>query len=230
MTVTLTGTDTNGDPVAESATTAADGLFAFTGLLAGTYTLTQSRPSTYLSGTDSSGGFGGTVGTDTLSVIPVGAGVTGSGYLFADLAPSSIAGSVFVDVNNDGLQEAGDSGVGGVVITLGGTDDQGQNLSLTTTTASDGSYSFTGLRPGTYTLTETSPTGSLSGKDMAGSLEEPLATTRSPRFRWSRVTLPVDTRSQCCRRTHSPDLFTWMETTTVSRMERNQALRALLFP
>ena len=46
----------------------------------------------------------------------------------------------------------------------------GGNLTtpLTTTTAQDGTYSFTGLQPGTYTVTQTQPTAYLPGTITAG--------------------------------------------------------------
>src|SRR5262249_38169354 len=53
-------------------------------------------------------------------------------------------------------------------LVLTGTDHLGNpvNVPLTTTT---GTYSFTGLRPGTYTVTEVNqPTGLLDGRDTPG--------------------------------------------------------------
>ena len=37
------------------------------------------------------------------------------------------------------------------------TDDLGNPVTLTTTTAADGTYSFSNLRPGVYKVTETQP-------------------------------------------------------------------------
>jgi hypothetical protein len=42
--------------------------------------------------------------------------------------------------------------VGGLTVTLAGTNSQGQPVSLTTTTAADGTYTFAGVDSGTYTL------------------------------------------------------------------------------
>jgi hypothetical protein len=44
-----------------------------------------------------------------------------------------------------------------VTLTLTGTTVSGQKVTLTTTSAADGSYSFADLQPGTYTITETPP-------------------------------------------------------------------------
>ena len=60
--------------------------------------------------------------------------------------PSSVAGKVFKNSGNDPLV------AGGVKVVLTGINDAGQQVSLTTTTADDGSYSFDGLLPGTYSI------------------------------------------------------------------------------
>src|SRR5262249_16212669 len=68
---------------------------------------------------------------------------------FGELPPSaSLAGNVYYDANNNGLRDDGaNSGIGGVTVVLTGTDDLGNAVSTSTTTAADGSYSFGGLRP-----------------------------------------------------------------------------------
>lgn len=70
---------------------------------------------------------------------------------------ASIGNYVFYDNDNNGTQNAGDTAVQGVTIRLlDGTGaqatDQRGNLIPDLTSAADGSYSFTGLRPGTYSL------------------------------------------------------------------------------
>lgn len=73
--------------------------------------------------------------------------------------PGSISGSVYEDANENGVEDAGEDGLAGVTIALTGTDILGNTVSETTTTDANGDYSFTNLLPGTYTLTETQPTG-----------------------------------------------------------------------
>jgi hypothetical protein len=58
--------------------------------------------------------------------------------------PSSLGGTVFKHSGNDHQVAAG------LTIVLTGINDAGQSITLTTTTADDGSYSFDGLLPGTY--------------------------------------------------------------------------------
>ncbi len=71
---------------------------------------------------------------------------------FALRPRASISGKVFHDTNNSGVQDAGESGVEGVTVTLDGT---GQ----TRTTASDGSYSFDDLTPDSYSVSVSVPDG-----------------------------------------------------------------------
>ena len=83
--------------------------------------------------------------------------------------PASVAGFVYLDSNDNGLMESGEPGIPGVTVTLTGTNYLGQSVNLTTTTNSAGAYSFTTLAPGTYSLTETPPTGYLDGINTVGS-------------------------------------------------------------
>jgi hypothetical protein len=84
------------------------------------------------------------------------------------LPPSSLAGNVYDDANNDGIFQSTELGIGGVIVTLTGTDDLGNPVNLSIMTAFGGSYSFPNLRPGTYIITETQPSGYLDGKDTIG--------------------------------------------------------------
>jgi hypothetical protein len=61
--------------------------------------------------------------------------------------PSTLGGTVFKNSGNDHKV------VAGLTIELTGTNDAGQPVTLTTTTNADGSYTFTGLLPGTYNVT-----------------------------------------------------------------------------
>ncbi len=148
VTVTLTGTDVNG-PVSRTTTTAVDGTYSFGGLLSGTYTVTETQPAAYNNGSTTAGSAGGTTtgSNDIVSAITFAAGSTASGYNFGELG-GPIAGTVFVDGTNAPLA--------GVTITL---RDNLNNVVGTTTTAADGTYSFTNIAPGSYTVTETQPAG-----------------------------------------------------------------------
>jgi hypothetical protein len=69
---------------------------------------------------------------------------------------SSLSGIAFLDNNQNGVFDFGDQGLVGVTVTL--TDAQG-NVVATQVTGNDGSYHFTNLAAGTYTITETRPGG-----------------------------------------------------------------------
>lgn len=86
------------------------------------------------------------------------------------LPTASLSGLVYLDADNDGVVDAGESRLAGVTITLTGTAIGGNAVNLTTTTASDGRYQFNNLFSGTYTITETQLTGYNDGIDTVGNL------------------------------------------------------------
>lgn len=168
VTITLTGTDVNGDAVKRTTVTAADGSYRFTLLLAGTYTITETQPEGLLDGNDSAGNSGGTVGDDEISDIALDPAEVNTNVNFGELSPASIAGSVFRDANNNAFRDTQETGIEGVTVTLAGIDDRGQGVTRTATTDSNGDYTFTNLRPGTYTIVETHPAAFLDGQESAG--------------------------------------------------------------
>ncbi|WP_165488587.1 MULTISPECIES: SdrD B-like domain-containing protein [Dyella] len=179
VTITLTGTDMDGQPVHRTVTTDAQGEYVFDGLLPSNgagYTLTETQPPAYADGAEHVGSLGGTAGpagTSVISAIHVAAGAQGSDYDFAELT-GGITGSVFVDANNDGVRDAGEKPLAGVTVRIVGTDIDGHPVDRTTTTGADGTYTFAGLTkagPGGYTITETQPEGYIDGKAMPGQID-----------------------------------------------------------
>jgi len=182
--ITLTGTDDLGAPVNTTATTAADGAYTFNGLRPGTYTLNEGSVNGYLPGLAQVGSGANVAGTadnvptspafgNQISGITLQSGDSASGYNFGELIAASLSGTVFNDNNVNGNQEGGEPGVAGVTLTLSGIDDLGQAINLPVTSAADGSYSFTGLRPSDssgYTITEAQPAGYVDSVDTLGSL------------------------------------------------------------
>lgn len=66
---------------------------------------------------------------------------------------SSIGDYVWSDLDNDGIQDDGEQPYEGQRVLLSGTDDLGNPVSVETVSAADGSYHFTNLREGSYTVT-----------------------------------------------------------------------------
>jgi len=169
VTITLSGFTADG-PVSQTATTDATGFYQFTNLSPGTYGLQEGNPgSQYIDGKDTIGSQGGTVSNDSFSSIALASGTNGANNNFGELLPASIAGLVYADANKSGAVDPGELGIASTTVTLTGTDDLG-TVSRTTTTSATGNYSFTNLRPGTYTITETQPTGYDDGQETLGTL------------------------------------------------------------
>jgi uncharacterized repeat protein (TIGR01451 family) len=107
---------------------------------------------------------------------------------FGKLKASSLAGTVYLDANDNGALDAGETGIAGVTVTLTGTDVTGTAIHLSTATDNNGNYSFTALRQGTYTVSETPPAGYLDGASTAGSVGGTAGTEQV-----SNVALPPNT-------------------------------------
>ena len=65
---------------------------------------------------------------------------------------TALSGLVYRDFNNNGVQDPGDSGIGGVSMTLNRIGG-GTAVTFTVATTADGSYLFPAVPPGTYTVT-----------------------------------------------------------------------------
>ncbi|MGL4409437.1 MAG: beta strand repeat-containing protein [Zoogloea sp.] len=169
--------------VVASTTTDSSGNYSFANLNPGTYSIVEpAQPANTSNGLTVAGSManGGTAGTPTgLATLPSKiAGIilppntTSSANNFAEITNNrTLSGQVFLDYNNNGSFNSGtDHGLGGQVITLTGTDINGNPVSLTTTTASDGTYTFSNVPEGTnYTLTQGSqPAGTSNGTTTAG--------------------------------------------------------------
>ncbi len=165
--VRLTGFDDEG-AVDQSVTTDANGFYQFGDLRPGTYSLTESQPSTHLDGKDSIGTQGGIEGDDQFSDINLQAGVDGQNNNFGEVKPAELSGFVFHDANNNGVRDPGEQGIPGVSVRLTGTDGNGA-VDKTVVTDPSGFYNFDNLLPGNYTITETQPNGFIDGTDSIGS-------------------------------------------------------------
>ena len=114
-------------------------------------------------------------GTETFTyTIEDSDGLTSQATVTATVTPgtgeASISGYVYCDSNNDGVRDANEAGVPGVMITLTGVDDQGNSVETSALTSNDGSYVFEQLWAGTYEISERQPLVFRDGIDTIGTL------------------------------------------------------------
>ncbi len=86
-----------------------------------------------------------------------------------DVPSSSISGTVFNDLNNNGNPDPGDAGLVGALVTLSGRDNQNNAVNLTQSTDVNGNFNFTNVAAGVYSLTEAPASGYINGLTTAGS-------------------------------------------------------------
>jgi protocatechuate 3,4-dioxygenase beta subunit len=135
-------------------------------LRAGQYTLRETQPAGYLQGGQIAGSHGGDDSVqDVISRVPVGWGQRLTNYNFCELEPSSISGLVYVDGNGDCIRDQDEPPLAGVIIQL--RDGDGKIVD-TTSTNSDGRYTFANLRAGEYQVFEQQPDGYFQGGQVAG--------------------------------------------------------------
>src|SRR5262249_29419452 len=149
VTVTLTGSDDTGASVSMTTTTAADGTYDFVNLRPGTYVITETPPAGFFQGMEVlgsvTGGFGGdagSLGTNSYTLITLTAGAVAQNYDFPELQPSTLDGSVYLDVNGNRTRDSGEEGLPGVTVTLTGTDATGASVSQSVVTDANGDFSF----------------------------------------------------------------------------------------
>ena len=152
--------------VITSQQTDSSGNYSFTNLEPGTYSVREpTQPTGTANGITTAGAVenGGTAGTATapsvaisrISNIILPPNTISSDNNFAEISNGrTISGTVFLDYNNSGTLNGSDYGLGSVSLTLSGSDVNGNSVSASTTTNSDGTYSFTSLPPGTYTISQ----------------------------------------------------------------------------
>ena len=149
-------------------TTTSAGAYLFTGLKAGTYTVVVDNASPALAGcVPTIVNAGGTTTANDSNPNPatVVLATNSSTDLTIDfgyiVAPTgSIGNFVWKDLNANGIQETGEPGVGGVTVTLRNSSNV---IISTKVTAINGSYLFTGLKSGTYTVTVDNNSPALAG-------------------------------------------------------------------
>ena len=158
-----------------TTTTDESGIYGFTCLPTGTYTVQFTLPSGYtssakLQGSDISKDSDADPVTGMTANIALVSGQNNStvdaGMYFT---PASIGDKVWLDANQNGIQDAGENGLANVTVKLYNSNS---TLSGTTTTDANGAYGFSNIAPGTYSITFTAPadytiSAKLQGSDAA---------------------------------------------------------------
>ena len=153
-------------------TIGADGSFLFDAVLPGTYRLRYELPGDGVFAPLTDGG--NTIAPDsdgTTDSFTIGVGEEVTAPLCGALALGDIEGMVFADHNGNGAQDANEAALAGVTLIL--TPSREDLTVQTVLTDATGAYSFTGLRPDTYTLTLRFPEGMVLSK-LDGNVTLPL--------------------------------------------------------
>ena len=200
ITLTLTwagvdGTLGNADDKTFTTTTDANGVYSFSGLPAGTYSvdLDQSDP-------DLPAGLTLTFGSDPATGIVLAAGQAITTIDFGLSGTGSIGDRVWNDANGDGIQNNGEQGIVGATVTVtwagqDGTAGTADDATFTTTTGVNGAYTVGNLPAGSYSVAvdpTTLPPGLNPSFDTNG-IGTPNTTTRDaggrPECDWNRLRL-----------------------------------------
>ncbi|MFO0870599.1 MAG: SdrD B-like domain-containing protein [Pirellulales bacterium] len=157
--------------VLRSTQTDPSGFYLFDNLPAGVYRLVELQPAGWLDGKDATGTiFGVPVGTvapegDDLREINLRWGDLAINYLFGELLPASLSGTVQAHPGETCGVSENATPLADVLLEL--LDEQG-NIVASTRTDAQGNYSFHGLRPGVYRVRETQPASYFDGAVSAG--------------------------------------------------------------
>jgi serine-aspartate repeat-containing protein C/D/E len=148
--------DASGNLLA-STVTDANGVYTFSGLAEGQYSVQKITPAGYFDEDVHLGTSGGTIAdlNDVTGIALVG-GAAATGYDFCEALPVAVAGFVKLEIYGDCETTPSDPPLAGVSIEL--LDSRGQTIAVTTTDAA-GQYVFGGLHPGTYGVREITPAG-----------------------------------------------------------------------
>ena len=144
-----------------TTTTNASGAYSFTGLTPAAYYVVFTAPAGYNFspqdvGADDTIDSDANTGTGRTANYTLTSGETETSADTGMFQNTSIGDFVWDDLDADGIQDAGETGVNNVTVELFNTADVSQG---TTTTNAVGAYSFTGLTPADYYLVFTTPAG-----------------------------------------------------------------------
>ncbi len=137
-------------------TTDSSGTYSFTGLSSGAYKIREILQSGWIQ-TIPTKNYGHTINLATNQQLGGQDFGTKQG---AVQTGGTISGTVFNDVNGNGTKDSGEVGVSGITIYNDANNNNAKDSGeLTTTTDSNGAYSFTGLSSGAYKIRQILQTG-----------------------------------------------------------------------
>ncbi len=110
-----------------------------------------------------------TSGSQVFDITSAGMITSGSGAVGTETKMVKLGDLVWLDSNNNGLQDDGEPGVAGVLVRL---IDQNNNTIAYDITDSEGKYEFDKVIPGTYTIEFSSHEGYLPAQTNAGDTEK----------------------------------------------------------
>lgn len=156
----IPGTPDDNNPIA-TTTTDSFGAYLFTGIPAGNYAVEFVLPSGYSfsdadQGVDDGLDSDANISTGLTPTFSLAAGEPNTTIDAGLYLPGSIGDFVWVDLNNDNIQDGGETGLASVTVKL---YDSANNLIATTVTNASGLYSFPNLDPGDYYVEFIKPAG-----------------------------------------------------------------------
>jgi uncharacterized repeat protein (TIGR01451 family) len=173
----------SGNNVVAQTRTGTDGTYVFSGLAIGTYSVSVDTPPSGLALSTASNPISVDLSNTVLYPDNKAAGIN-FGYKNGSATTAIVGDYVWSDADDNGIQDPGEGGLGGVTMQLvapgadgvfGTADDV---VAASTTTNAFGTYLFTNVAPGTYTVNAdtaniltgyTSTTGPQSAVSVAGS-------------------------------------------------------------
>ena len=163
--VTVQLLDASGTPISGQVTTTdANGAYSFSGLMPALYAVKVVAPTGDVFspvGTNANPALDSIVdSTGKTTPVQVLSGAVTPNQNAGDYAPVTVSGHVFIDGNDDGVQNGADANQPGVTVQL--LDGNGNPIpGKTAVTDANGAYSFTGLPPGTYEVHVVAPAGDI---------------------------------------------------------------------
>ncbi len=159
-----------------STTTDAFGYYLFDNLIPGDYTVGFTPPTNYVfTGMDTSSDNEDSdpnVSTGITDIITLGSGENNldvdAGLIYQSPVTGSIGDYVWLDADNNGIQDVGEIGISGITVTL---YDGSGNILAATITSQSGYYLFDNLDAGTYEVGFTLPVGYVFTTQTTGTVD-----------------------------------------------------------